>query len=221
MKQLMPKQLAIHSDTLLLCERKEIAQFVQVYMEHLQKQKIALPQGQFLVFRSMEQLSALAQRLPSISGNECVRRIIVFADASNNLEERRELLEIIRGSDYFSKVPYCTHYFFPGRLPGKRWRHGCLEDVLLQTLREETAAAGELESLLNVGKEYLLSVDNYRREKLTNPGRNLLHAYFAATEKYAGLSIGEAARLGAFDLENKNFSCLRQCLEKAGSKSMV
>ncbi len=213
----MPKQqLAIHSEILLLCERREIAQFVQAYMQHLQKQKVTLPRGQFLLFRSMEQLSVLAQRLPLIPGSERVRRIIVFADAGNNLEERRELLDVVRGSAYFSKVLYCTHYFFPGRMQGKRWRQGYLEDLLLPTLRAETAACGELLNLLNVGREYLLSVDSYRGYKLNNSSRNLLHTYFAATEKYAGLNVGEAAWLGAFDLENKNFACLKQCLEKAG-----
>lgn len=213
----MPKQqLAIHSAILLLCERREIAQFAQAYIQFLHKQGVRLPQLQLLNFHSMEQLPALAQRLPCIPGSERVRRIIVLADAGNNLEEHRELLDVVRGSAYFSKVLYCTHYFFPGRMQGKRWRQGYLEDLLLQTLRAETASGGDLLNLLNVGREYLLSVDSYRGCRLNNPSRNLLHAYFAATEKYAGLNVGEAARQGAFDLENKNFACLKQCLEKAG-----
>lgn len=212
----MHKQLTIHSDILLLCERREITQFVQVYIKYLHKQEVALPHFQTLTFRSMEHLQILARQLPFIPGSEKVRRMVVLADAQNDLEGRREMLDVVRGSAYFSKVLYCTHYFFPGRMQGKRWRHGYLEDLLLQALRPETAVGSELMNLLNVGREYLLSVDSYRGRTFSNISRHLLHAYFAVTEKYVGLSVGEAALLNAFDLEHKNFSCLRQCLEKAG-----
>lgn len=214
----MPKQLAIHSEVLLLCERREIAQFVQAYMQHLQKQKVALPQSQFLIFRSMEQLSVLARRLPLIPGSERVRRIIVLADAGNNLEERRELLDMVRGSAYFSKIPYCAHFFFPGRLQGKRWRSGYLEDLLLEALRPETAESGEFINLYNVCQEYVDSVNNCRGQGngLGNRSRHVLCAYLAATEKYAGASLDEAVAAGAFALEGERFACLRKCLEKLG-----
>lgn len=212
----MHKQFIIHSDILLLCERRDITQFVQAYIQYLHKQGVVLPRFQTLTFRSMEHLPTLAQRLPFIPGSEKVRRMVVLADAQNDLEGRREMLDVVRSSAYFSKVLYCTHYFFPGRMQGKRWRHGYLEDLLLQALRSETAAGSELMNLLNVGREYLLSVDSYRGQKFRNASSHLLHAYFAATEKYVGLSIGEATLLNAFDLEHKNFACLRQCLEKAG-----
>lgn len=212
----MSKQFTIHSDILLLCERREITQFVQAYIKYLHKQEVALPHFQTLTFRSMEHLQILAQRLPYVPGSEKVRRIVVLADAQDDLEGRRERLDVVRGSAYFSKVLYCTHYFFPGRMQGKRWRQGYLEDLLLQTLRPETAAGSELMNLLNVGREYLLSVESYRGQKFRNASRHLLHTYFAATEKYVGLSIGEATLLNAFDLEHKYFACLRQCLEKAG-----
>lgn len=210
------QQFVIKSETLWLCERLEIARFMSAYADHLQRQGVKLPAYQIVNFHSTDKLQALAQQLSNIASAGKVRNVIFFVDAARDLDARRDCLEAVRGGAYFSKVLYCTHYFFPGRMQGKRWRQGYLEDLLLQTLRAETAAGCDLFNLLNVGREYLLSVDSYRGCRLNNPSRNLLHTYFAATEKYAGLNVGEAARLGAFDLENKNFACLKQCLEKAG-----
>lgn len=212
------QRLAIYNETLLLCERREIAQFVQAYVRYLHKQKIILPQSQFLIFRRLEQLPVLARRLPLIPGSERVRRIIFFADAGNNLEERRELLDAVRGSECFSKIPYCAHFFFPGRLQGKRWRSGYLEDLLLEALRPETTESGDFINLYNVCQEYVDSVNNCRGQKnrLSNRSRHVLCAYLAATEKYAGASLDEAVTAGAFALEGERFACLRKCLEKSG-----
>lgn len=210
----MPKLSTISCASLLLCERREIAQFAQGYIQYLRKKDIRLPQFQLVNFWGIEKLSSLARQLQAEKGSGSVQRIIILADAQADLEERRKKLETVRGSEYFAKVPDYAYYLFPGRLQGKRWRQGYLEDLLLQTLRMETADGGELVNLLNVSREYLLSVNNYRREKLSNPSRNLLYAYLAATEKYVGLNLPDAIKLNAFDLEHESFACLRQCLEK-------
>ena len=213
-------QLIIKEKLLLLCERAEIAQFVRAYIEYLQTQGVRLPSYQLLNFRSMDRLNALAQRLLSIEGADKVRSVVFFTDAARDLETRRNCLDTIRGSAYFAKIFYCSHFFFPGRLQGKRWRNGYLEDMLLETLRPETAVSGEFINLYNVSQEYVDSVNNCRGRgmELSNRSRYVLYAYLAATEKYAGLSLGEAARQGAFALDSERYSCLRKCLEKLGKE---
>lgn len=52
-----------------------------------------------------------------------------------------------------------------------------------------------------------------RDNKLLNYNRHFLYAYLAATDKYVGLRLGEAALAGAFNLEYEGFDSLRECLK--------
>lgn len=215
----MPKpQFVIKSETLWLCERLEIARFMSAYAEHLQRQGVKLPAYQIVNFHSTDKLPALARQLSNFASAGKVRSVIFFVDAAQNLDARRNCLEAVRGGVYFSKIPYCAHFFFPGRLQGKRWRSGYLEDMLWKALRPETAASGDFINLRNVSQEYVDSVSVCRgsENKLSNRSRYVLYSYLAATEKYAGMNLGEAARAGAFALDGERFACLRKCLEESG-----
>ena len=122
----MSKQLTINGEILLLCERLEMARFLHVYLQYLFRQGVSLPTLQLLNYRSLEQLSSLAERLPRIVGSKQVQKVIVFADAQNDLENRRNVLLDLRSSAFVRTREYCAHFFFPGRQYGRRWRHGYL-----------------------------------------------------------------------------------------------
>ena len=159
----MNKQLTINGEALLLCERLEMAQFVHVYLQYLFRQGISLPTVQLLNYRSLQQLEGLAKRLPNIPGSKQVQRVLIFADAQNDLENRRNKVLDMRSSDFFRTRDYCAHFFFPGRRTGKRWRNGYLEDLLLETLAEDACEGSDLNNLLNMAREYLMSVERMRR----------------------------------------------------------
>ena len=242
MLQIMSKQLTINGEILLLCERLEMARLLHVYLQYLFRQGVSLPTLQLLNYRSLEQLPALAERLPNIAGSRQVRKVVVFADAQNDLENRRNMLLDLRSSAFFRTREYCAHFFFPGRQAGRRWRHGYLEDLLLRTLKKDACDASDFHNLLNMAREYLVSVEQMRKivqdeadfklklqqkstriafcdssaYKLTNPSRHLLYTYFAGTEKYLGCSLAEAAKLGAFDFEHEAYGELQKCLLELG-----
>ena len=242
MLQIMSKQLTINGEILLLCERLEMARLLHVYLQYLFRQGVSLPTLQLLNYRSLEQLPALAERLPNIDGSRQVRKVVVFADAQNDLENRRNMLLDLRSSAFFRTREYCAHFFFPGRQAGRRWRHGYLEDLLLETLKNDTCDASDFHNLLNMAREYLVSVEQMRKivqdeadfklklqqkstriascdssaYKLANPSRHLLYTYFAGTEKYLGCSLAEAAKLGAFDFEHEAYGELQKCLLELG-----
>ena len=44
--------------------------------------------------------------------------------------------------------------------------------------------------------------------------RNFLYGYFAGTERFVGLRLGEAATKGAFDLNHEGFKDLREFLTR-------
>lgn len=220
-------QLIINGELLLLCERLEMARFLHVYLQHLFRQGAVLPPLQLLNYHSLEQLPALSKQLMLIPGSDAVRRLIVFADAQNAIEERGNLITRVRRSAYFKKREHCAHFFFPGRPANRRWRQGYLEDLLLDTLRVDSSDGCEYHNLRNMAQEYLIGVQNCRRAyawetaqessndasyKFTNFSKHLLHTYLAGTEKFVGCDIAEAARLGAFDLEHKLFAGLKRCL---------
>ncbi len=206
-------RFSIGEELLLLCERADIAQFISAYTEYLQTRGVRLPSYRILNFRGMDRLEDLVRRLLYTEGADRVRGAVFFADAAQDLDYRRSCLETARGSSYFAEIPRCTYFFFPGRMPGRRWRNGYLEDLLLETLRPETAEGGEFMNLYNVSQEYVASVNICRGRELGNRSRYVLYSYLAATEKYAGLNLAEAVRLGAFALDSEKYACLRSCLE--------
>ena len=234
----MSKQLTINGEILLLCERLEMARFLHVYLQYLFRQGVSLPTLQLLNYRSLEQLSSLAERLPRIVGSKQVQKVIVFADAQNDLENRRNVLLDLRSSAFFRTREYCAHFFFSGRQYGRRWRHGYLEDLLLETLKIDASKECDFQNLLNMAREYLVSVEQMRKFvqdetdfklklekksgkvdfcdsnsfKLTNPSRHLLYTYFAGTEQFVGCNLAEAAKLGAFDFEHEAYAELKKCL---------
>lgn len=210
----MNKPLAINGELLLLCERLEIARFLHFYVQYLFRQGVILPALQIINFHELAKLPALAEKLPYCDGSEQVRRVIIFADATADLEQRSNIITSVCGKDYFLQRGFYAYFFFPRRRPGKRWRHGYFEDMLMEAIKPETASNGEFLNLINTAREYLLSVNICRRQgkSFANFNRQLLYTYFAGTEKYVGCNLAQAAALDAFDLEHQVFVSLRKCL---------
>ena len=159
----MSKQLTINGELLLLCERLEMAQFVHVYLQYLFRQGVNLPPVQLFNYRGLEQLAGLAERLPKIPGSSQVEKILIFADAQDDLDNRKNAILDVRSSCFFRTRDNCAHFFFPGRRTGKRWRNGYLEDLLLETLAADACEGSDLHNLLNMAREYLMSVEQMRR----------------------------------------------------------
>ncbi len=210
----MIKQSSITSEVLLLCERLEIAQFMHAYLRHLFKQGETLPHMQIINYQSLDKLHDVTQRLKLLDSGIKVRKVLLVADADARYDERLQQFFAVRDNDFLKNVAECKHYFFPGRKSNKKWRRGYLEDVLWETLRQETSEYNDYYNLHNMSAEYLLLVNNNRgrEHKLQNYSRHLLYTYFAATEKYVGLRLGEAALAGAFDLQHAAFNSLRESI---------
>lgn len=210
----MTKQSSITGEIILLCERLEIAQFMHAYLRYLFKQGLELPHMQIINYQGVGRLQELSQRLAKLAGSRQVRKVLLLADADEQSDERMQEFFAVRDNEFFKTVPECRHFFFPGRRPTKRWQQGYLEDALWQALRHDTAEYNDFYNLHNMSAEYLLVVNNNRgrEHRLANYNRHLLYTYFAATEKYVGLRLGEAAQAGAFDLQHPVFDSLKESL---------
>lgn len=216
----MNRQGNITGEVLLLCERTEIAQFMHAYLRHLFKQGQKLPHIQIINFQGIEQLPNFAQRLTQLAKEEKVRAVLFLLDAAAERERKLEKLFAVRDTAFFKDVERCTHFFFPGKKETKRWQQGYLEDALWTALKHETAEYNDYYNLHNMSAEYLTLVNNNRgrEQHLKNYSRHLLYTYFAATEKYVGIRLGEAALMGAFDLQHAAFNSLKECLDKVFSE---
>lgn len=211
----MKKQQAnINEEVLLLCERTDIAQFLHVYIKHLFKQGVPLHNVQIINFESMDKLSLTLKRLENIDGFDKVRKVLIVADSEDNIRSKSNRIGSIVRRSCLVNLEYCRHYFFPGKRSARGWHHGYLEDVLLETLRQDSSEECGYLNLYNITSDFLLSINGCRgREcRLKNESRHLLCGYLAGTDKYAGMRLAEAAQLGAFDLDSKKFDSLKQYL---------
>lgn len=187
---------------------------MHAYLRHLFKQGKQLPNMQIINYQGLEKMQELTLRLCGLEGSARVQKVLFLADADEFIDERLQELFAVRDNAFFKNVPCFRHFFFPGLRPTKRWERGYLEDALWQALRHETSEYNEYYNLHNMSAEYLLLVNNNRgrEHRLKNYHRHLLYTYFAATEKYVGLRLGEAALAGAFDLQHPVFTSLRESL---------
>lgn len=200
----MIKAPGITSEVLCFCERLEMAQFLQVYFKHLFNQGVDLPQVQILHVREFSKFAAGVERLATYAGASEVRQVLLLADAAHEKMLRKRTLEDIAA--LWVEPSRVTQFLFTNYL----------EDVLVASLRQDTAEVCDYYNLHNMCEEYLASVNCHRGKeaRLPNYQRNFLYAYFAGTERYAGLKLAECAQLGAFDLQHEAFAKLREKLLK-------
>lgn len=202
----------VNSEIILLCERLEIAEFMNAYLRYLFRDGVALPAVQIINCHKFSAMKTLIEKIALIDKKQKVRKVIFIADAvPNEVQKRKNFLSAVCSSTYLQKMEYCTHFFFPGKKTAQRWKQGYLEDALLLSLLPSTSESIDYYNLYYMSEDYLLSVKNSRREKLPleNYSRHLLYTYFAGTEKYVGLHLGEAAMQGAFNLNHQVFTDLK------------
>lgn len=202
----------LKASNLILCERLEIAQFMQVYLKHLQFSGTLLPGMQMFNFNKIERLESFLDKLVSAPDFVKVQKIFILADVGPKLNVKE--LEIIRAASRLNKYSNLetSYYLFPGLRKTRRWEFGYLEDALLKTIIEDTSENANYFSLRNMAEEYIFSVNNNRGKqfKFSNLSMHVLASYLAGTEKYVGMRISEAAANGAFNLNHSVFAPLRE-----------
>jgi len=208
------KKLRIHCPILLLCERKDIAELAGSYIRYLFKQGVNLPNLQIINLGSLAELPKFLSYVEQNEDISALKKIRVLVDAGESVRKRQQELETIKNASFLQSFADYEYFLFPGKQKSKYWCKGYLEDILVGVLQENSAEAASFANLYNTTLDFLLSVNNCRGGKasLANPNRHVLHAYLAGTERYVGMSIGEAAKTGAFKLDSEEFTCLKELL---------
>ena len=206
---------AVPQTIIALCERIDIAAFVDVYIKYLRTQGIEIPKVRIVNLQELENLPQYLDDLEQFVEPANIGKVLVFADASKKRLERQYFITAALQRSFLQKLEH-DFYLFPRKSEKGNWTPGFMEDLLLPTLSQESSEECEFYNLHSITHEFLFSVQNCRGKgnRFVNTSRNFLYSYLSGTEKFVGLRLGEAAAKGVFDLENEVFKDLREFLSR-------
>ena len=206
---------AVPQTIIALCERIDIAAFVDVYIKYLRTQGMEMPKVRIVNLQELENLPQYLDYLEQFIEPANIGKVLIFADASKKRLERQYFITATLQRSLLQNLEY-DFYLFPRKSAKGNCTPGFLEDLLLPALSQESSEECEFYNLHSITHEFLFSVQNCRGKgnRFVNTSRNFLYSYLSGTEKFVGLRLGEAAANGAFDLENDTFRDLREFMNR-------
>ena len=206
---------AVPQTIIALCERIDIAAFVDVYIKYLRTQGVEIPLVRIVNLQELESLPQYLENLEQFAEPANIGKVVVFADASKKRLERQYFITASLQRSFLQALEY-DFYLFPRKSAKGNWTPGFLEDLLLPTLSQESSEECEFYNLHGITHEFLFTVQNCRGKdnRFVNTSRNFLYSYLSSTEKFVGMRLGEAAAKGAFNLEHEGFKDLKEFISK-------
>lgn len=215
------KKFNLKTKLLFVCERRDIAHFVQIFAQYWRKQGVQLPQFDTVYAEGWQQLDRLALELfKSYQGY--FDKIILLGDATSKPRQRlQEAYQMLSKSlKPLALAGNGDYFLLPGKRPTGHWQPGYLEDALLTSLKPIHEDVLHHQAMLNAAGEYLLTINHaLKRPKPSHiSSRSRLCVFFAGMEEYAGLMLGEVLMRGAFDLEHECWNGVKELLLGLGEK---
>ena len=211
----MTAQKAVPQTIIALCERIDIAAFIDVYIKYLRTQGVEIPKVRIVNLQELENLPQYLDDLEQFVEPANIGKVLIFADASKKRLERQYFITAALQRSFLQKLEY-DFYLFPRKSEKGNWTPGFMEDLLLPALAQESSEECEFYNLHSITHEFLFSVQNCRGKgnRFVNTSRNFLYSYLSGTEKFVGLRLGEAAAKDAFNLEHESFKDLKEFISK-------
>ena len=206
---------AVPQTIIALCERIDIAAFVDVYIKYLRTQGMEIPKVRIVNLQELENLPQYLDDLEQFVEPANIGKVLVFADASKKRLERQYFITTALQRSFLQDLEY-DFYLFPRKSEKGNWTPGFMEDLLLPALSQESAEKCEFYNLHSITHEFLFTVQNCRGKgnRFVNVSRNFLYSYLSGTEKFVGLRLGEAAAKGAFNLGHESFKDLKEFISR-------
>ncbi len=206
---------AVQDEIVTLCERIDIAVFIDVYAKYLRNQGLDIPRMRIINIQKLENLPGYLTRVEQAEGFENIKKILLIADAGARRLVTEHAIFKAKTNSFLENFGF-EEFLFPKKSAAGNWTPGFMEDLLFPALKQDTSECSYFYNLHNIAREYIFSVHNSRGKEnhFVNYNRHFLYSYFAGTEKFVGLRLGEAAAKGAFDLENEVFKDLRGILSR-------
>ena len=201
---------AVQDEIITLCERIDIAVFIDVYAKYLRNQGLDIPRMRIINIQTLDNLLSYLKRVEQAEGFENIKKIILIADAGARRLVTEHTIFKAKTNSFIENFNFAV-FLFPKKSAAGNWTPGFMEDLLLPALKQDTSECSYFYNLYNITREYIFSVHNSRGKEnhFVNYNRNFLYSYFSGTERFVGLRLGEAAAKGAFDLEHEGFKDLR------------
>jgi hypothetical protein len=181
-------------------------------------QTLGVDDVQVLDFGGIDNLRAYLKALILLPGFEIVETIVIARDAEQSavgavLSVKGAIsnagLDVPANPFEFScGKPRVAFMLFPGYASHgqegkKELREGALEDLCMEIAKDVSTfkcVDDYIQCLRSVGQE------------IRHLHKIRIHAYLAGIDRLSGLKIGEAARAGAWDLQNPDFDQFRQII---------
>ena len=213
----MTAQKAVPQTIIALCERIDIAAFVDVYIKYLRTQGIEIPKVRIVNLQELENLPQYLEDLEQFAVPANIGKVLIFADATKKRLDTQYFITAALKRSFLQNLEY-DFYLFPRKSEKGNWAPGFLEDLLLTALSRESSDECEFYNLHSITHEFIFSVQNCRGKdnRFINSSRNFLYSYLSGTEKFLGLRLGEAAAKRAFDLEHEWIRDLKEFISKLG-----
>ena len=211
----MTAQKAVPQTIIALCERIDIAAFIDVYIKYLRTQGVEIPNVRIVNLQELEKLPRYLEDLEQFAVPANIGKVLIFADATKKRLDVQYFITAALKRSFLQNLEY-DFYLFPRKSEKGNWTTGFLEDLLLPALSRESSEECEFYNLHSVTHEFLFSVQNCRGKdnRFVNSSKNFLYSYLSGTEKFVGLRLGEAAAKGAFDLGHESFKDLKEFISK-------
>lgn len=204
---------AVQDEIIALCERIDIAVFIDVYAKYLRNQGLDIPRMRIINIQTLDNLFGYLKRIEQADGFENIKKIILISDAGARRLVTEHTIFKAKTNSFLENFNFEV-FLFPKKSAAGNWTPGFMEDLLLPALKQDTSECSYFYNLHNITREYIFSVHNSRGKEnhFVNYNRNFLYSYFSGTEKFVGLRLGEAAAKGAFNLEHEGFKDLKEFL---------
>ena len=129
---------AVPQTIIALCERIDIAAFVDVYIKYLRTQGIELPKVRIINLQELENLPQYLEDLEQFAVPANIGKVLIFADATKKRLDTQYFITAALKRSFLQNLKY-DFYLFPRKSAKGNWAPGFLEDLLLPALSQESS----------------------------------------------------------------------------------
>ena len=97
---------AVPQTIIVLCERIDIAAFVDVYIKYLRTQGMEIPKVRIVNLQELENLPQYLENLEQFAEPANIAKVLVFADASKKRLERQYFITAALQRSFLQKLEY-------------------------------------------------------------------------------------------------------------------
>ena len=122
---------AVPQTIIALCERIDIAAFVDVYIKYLRTQGIELPKVRIINLQELEKLPRYLEDLEQFAVPANIGKVLIFADATKKRLDVQYFITAALKRSFLQNLEH-NFYLFPRKSAKGNWAPGFLEDLLFQ-----------------------------------------------------------------------------------------